>query len=435
MMKRTPSIQKLLIGIVALAILIRIVASLLLGDRAEPISGAYDQMTYDTLAQSVLAGKGFSFPTDWYPFTLAHEPTAHWSFLYTLYLAAVYAVFGHHPVAARLIQAVLCGLNILLAYRLGRRLFGEWTGIAAAALTAGYAYLIFFNAALMTQSFYIVAVLAAIDLSLSLVDKPTLRGWVLFGFVIGLGALFRQTLLLFAPVLFVWIWWSSRRSAAENRDSSPAQRRLSPVLGILISLGVIALLVLPWTLRNYLVYHDFLLLNSNGGYFLYASNYPAQGTNFDPNYVAPIPANLRGLPEPTIDRALYRDALGFIVSDPIRFLLLSLNRTQDYFWLVPSDQSGLISNVARVFSFTLYLPFMLYGLFLSRRQWRASLPLYLYIAFDTLLSLASWAAPRYRLPSDALLIVFAGLAVATLADRFGILARVEKIAARRQAIT
>jgi len=31
----------------------------------------------------------------------------HWSFLYTFYLAAVYALFGVHPLAARLIQATL----------------------------------------------------------------------------------------------------------------------------------------------------------------------------------------------------------------------------------------------------------------------------------------------------------------------------------------
>ena len=65
----------------------------------------------------------------------------------------------------------------------------------------------------------------------------------------------------------------------------------------------------------------------------------------------------------------------------------------------------------------LYFPFMLYGLWLSRRQWRICLPLYLYVAFDTLLCLVSWSAPRYRLPSDAVLMPFAGLAVFDLATR------------------
>ena len=63
---------------------------------------------------------------------------------------------------------------------------------------------------------------------------------------------------------------------------------------------------------------------------------------------------------------------------------------------------------------------MLYGLYLSRNKWRVCLPLYLYVAFDTTLCLISWAAPRYRLPSDAVMMVFAGLAVVTLTERLGI---------------
>ena len=48
------------------------------------------------------------------------------------------------------------------------------------------------------------------------------------------------------------------------------------------------------------------------------------------------------------------------------------------------------------------------------------MPLYLYVAFDTALHLASWAAPRYRLPSDAVMMVFAGAAVVDVARRSGL---------------
>ena len=100
-----------------------------------------------------------------------------------------------------------------------------------------------------------------------------------------------------------------------------------------------------------------------------------------------------------------------------------MSRIPHYFWLLPSGESSVISNVGRLCSFTLSLPFMLAGLFLSRHRWRACLPLYLYVAFDTTLHLTSWAAPRYRLPSDAVMMIFAGLAVVTLAERLGLLSR------------
>lgn len=450
------SVHRAFIALIALAVLLRVGAALYLGDRVEPVSGAYDQVSYDALAQRLLGGHGFSFPTAWYPFAQPDRPTAHWSYLYTLYLAGIYAVFGHHPLAARLIQALASGLHVWLAYRLARRLFsppasppmlggteGGRAALSAAALTAVYAYFVFFSAALMTQTFYILAVLFALDTALRIRDSQlalsrakgsairhppsAIRNWLLLGLALGIGALLRQTLLLFAPILLGWLWWSTRgaqinKSANQQIGSTPYAIRITHhashftfyVSRFACVLAVIAALILPWTAYNYAVFGDFLLLNSNGGYWLWASNHPSRGTHFDGNYAPAIPEELRGLDEPALDRALYRRGLELILADPLRFLRLSLSRVQGYFWLLPSPQSSLLSNLGRVLSFTIFLPFMLYGLWLSRQRWRTCLPLYLYIAFDTALHLISWAAPRYRLPSDALLLVFAGLAVAEL---------------------
>jgi len=400
----TPAgVRHLLSVVVGVWVVSRVIVAVMLGDTATPISGAFDQLSYDTLAQRVLGGHGFSFPTGWYPFTPPDTPTAHWSFAYTLYLAGVYAIAGHHPLVARVIQAILSALTAVLLYRLGRRLFDERMGLAAATLAAGYAYLVFFNAALMTQTFYIVCVLAAIDLAFGVVTASGPGRWVGLGVALGVGALLRQTLLLFTPLLLLWIGWHV------------GVRRCWR--GLALTATVVVLCVSPFTIRNYLVYDDFLLLNSNGGYFFYSGNHPAQGTDFDPNYAAPLPEALRGLNEAAEDRALYRVALQFILDDPVRFVRLSLSRVKDYFWLTPSPQSSLVSNLGRLASFTLYLPLMLLGLYLSRRQWRRALPLYLYAGFDAFVHLTSWAAPRYRLPSDAVLMVFAGVAAVALAER------------------
>lgn len=388
----------LLVAILLVALLLRVGVALYLGNEADPVSGAADQYSYDVLATRVLDGHGFSFPRDWYPFTRANEPTAHWSYLYTLYLAAVYFVGGHQPLYARLVQCVLSLLMCVFAYRIGRTLFGQWAGLGAALLVACYAYLIFFAAALMTQTFYITALMAALDRALALAQQPNRRDWLLLGIALGFGVVLRQTLLLFVPFLLIWLAALTRASWKQ----------------VLAPLVMVALFIIPWTVYNYLVFNDFLLLNANGGFWMYSSNHPGQGTSFDPNFVAPLPPDLVGLPEPEIDRQLYRLGLQNILADPERFVQLSINRLKDYFWLAPSDRSSTLSNLGRVFSYTLYLPFMVYGLYLSRRQWRLVLPLYLYVAIDTLLHLTTWAAPRYRLPSDVVMIVFAGLAVATV---------------------
>jgi hypothetical protein len=421
-----------LILIIAFAVLLRILAALALGNRVEPISGAYDQVSYDALAQRLLSGHGFSFPTAWYPFTAANEATAHWSYLYTVYLAAVYAIFGHAPLVARLLQVAVAALQVWLAYLLGRRLFGESVGLVAAALTACYAYFIFFNAALMTQSFYIVAVLGALNLALALADNPSTGKWLALGLTLGAGALLRQTMLLFSPVLLLWVIWAAgarRGLEAGPRTSRDEGVRLIERLrrtwrGAAGAVVMIAVMILPWTIYNYTAFHDFLILNTNGGYFFWAANHPSRGTHFDGNYAPRLPTDLQALGEPAIDRVLYSEGLKFILNDPKRFLLLALDRTKGYFWLLPSEKSSSLGNLGRLMSFTLYLPFMLAGLWLSFKHWRTCLPLYLYLAFDTVLHLSSWAAPRYRLPSDALLIIFAALAVVRLGqcllDRTGL---------------
>lgn len=393
----------MLLAIAAVAVLLRVGAALYLGDVAQPISGAFDQVSYDALAQRVLAGHGFSFAQPWYPFTPANEPTAHWSYLYTLYLAGVYAVAGHHPLAARLLQALASGLTSWLLFRLGRRLFDDRVGIAAAVLSVPYAYFVFFNAALMTQTFYTLALLVALERAAAIAAAPRAHLWAALGLSLGVGALLRQTLLPFAPLLLVWLAWTA-----------PDPRRWRHAAG---AAALIALCVLPWTAYNYKVFGDFLLLNSNGGYFFYAANHPTQGTEFNPGITPPVPVEVQAAGEPAIDRALFRAALGFIAADPVRFLRLSWNRVGDYFRVFPSPQSSMVSNVARLGSFGLYLPFMLYGLIRARARWWVCVPLLLYVAYDAVLHISSWAAPRYRLPSDAVLMIFAGVAVVDLAAR------------------
>jgi hypothetical protein len=68
-----------------------------------------------------------------------------------------------------------------------------------------------------------------------------------------------------------------------------------------------------------------------------------------------------------------------------------------------------------VLSFGLYLPFMLFGLYLSFSRWRSFSVLYLFIFIHTAIHLLSWPAPRYRLAVDAVSMVFAGMAVLELA--------------------
>jgi hypothetical protein len=188
------------------------------------------------------------------------------------------------------------------------------------------------------------------------------------------------------------------------------------LLGSAVALGCTALFVLPWTIRNFVVYHAFLPLNSNAGFALYSANHPDHGTRFDQDYAAPLPADLLLLDinEAEWNNVLTRRGVEFILQDPTRYLMLTLSKAGVHFNFWFSAESGLVSNLMRVLSFGLYLPFFIGGLVLSFKEWRRCSLIYLFGLSFSLLHILSWAGIRYRLPVDAALMPFAGLAVLTM---------------------
>jgi hypothetical protein len=182
--------------------------------------------------------------------------------------------------------------------------------------------------------------------------------------------------------------------------------------------------VLPWTWRNYRAFGSFVLLNTNAGYVFFWGNHPIHGYDFIPilptdTYQSLVPESLRRLNEADLDRALLKEGLGFIQADPVRYAILSLSRFKEYFKFWPSADSGLVSNVSRIISFGILWPFMLYGLILGWRRTRLSDTslFYVFMLVYTGIHVLTWTLIRYRLPVDAILLLFAGLALTDLWTR------------------
>jgi hypothetical protein len=522
----------ILLAILALAVFLRVVVAFTLGDTVPP---GKDETSYFTLGVRVATGHGFSFDRPWYPFTPAETPTAHWSFLYALVVAAVYSVAGLHPLAVRLVSAVVSGLLLpWLTYRLAVRVTGGrgqeadrrsltpdscgLTPVLAAFLSAVYLYFVLYGAMVQTEAFYICAVLWSLERALALTppqppdsggssgraapQPPTTgepgspHGWgvrgATLGLSLGIATLLRQSILPWVVVLFAWLLWQAVRGSVgptgvlradrPPRLASPLPSQGEPVLSVskegrgvgdnssnscnswrsgvlredrpqqvalpheianssnscnswqisVASLFIAGLVLLaciaPFTIRNTIVYGNFLLLNSNAGYAMYSAQHPMHGINFQEFAAAPLPQDLanKGLNEAQWDKELMRRGIGFVLAEPGRYALLSLSRIPDYFEFWPTADTTLLNNIGRVGSFGLFLPFMLYGLFLSVRRspLRHSLIrpfadspfalLYLFIVFYSLLHILTWAMPRYRLPVDAVLLIFAAAGVTDL---------------------
>ncbi len=318
-------------------------------------------------------------------------------------------------------------LQPLLVFLLAHRLFNQVVALSAAGLTALYTYFIYYDSTLMTEPFFITAILASLYLAVFIVDhhskslhvQSKIQLYLLaltLGITLGIAILLRQLFIFYIPVLFLWIYLSMRRNS------------ISPLL---ISGIVIIAMILPVSVYNYNRFGRFVLLNTNAGYAFFWANHPIYGTHFEPIlasgiYSELIPPELRSLDEAALDQALLKRGFQFILDDPIRYIKLSISRIPVFFKFWPSSDSGFISNLSRVLGFGLLLPFMIYGSFISLlhrpkpiKQFITSplMLIYSFITLYTAIHLLSWALIRYRLPVDAVLIIFAALGIVDIVTR------------------
>ncbi len=427
--------------ILAGSVLLRVIAALLLGNQVLPMPGIFDQISYHTLSTRVLEGHGFTFATQWWPMTRAGEPTAHWSFLYTLYLASVYAVFGINPLVARIIQAIIVGLaGPWLVYRLASSTFqsrdpvhsssysAPQVALLAAAWFAVYGYFIYYAAALMTEAFFIISILWSLDCAVRIVKEGEPLLFLELGLAFGITVLLRQTYFIIIPFLLIWLFWANRRM----RGHPIAWRTL--VWGSLATILILVLLVAPFTYYNSRRFGHFVLLNTNAGFAFFWANHPVHGVKFEPLYTTEmpsyqevIPVELRDLDEAALDQALMKVGIKFVLDDPARFFVLTLSRIPEHFLFWPLPGSSVPSNLTRVLSIGLALPFMIAGGWLWFQDIRkgsifleTGLLLVLFICIYVGLHLVSWASVRYRLPTDAVGLVFAARALHQLLRRLKI---------------
>ena len=421
--------------ILFVSIFLRAAVAIAMGDTVVELPGVFDQVSYHNLALRVAGGHGFTFGELWWPITPAGAPTAHWSFLYTLYLALVYSLFGPHPIIARLLQAALVGiLHPYITYRLGEKLFNRNIGIIAAAIVAVYVYFFYYGAALMTEPFYIAGILFTLYFAIQLAEntdkKQDMRLGAALGISIGLTLVLRQVFLLFLPFLFLWMWIARFRLSP---STSPRTSRKLPIVSTGLSFILIVSFVLPITFYNYQRFGSFVLLNTNSGYAFFWGNNPVYGTKFIPilstaEYQAMIPEEVRHLDEAALDRELLGRGIQFVMDDPMRYVQLSLSRIPPYFMFWYSSESSTLSNISRIGSFGIFLPFMLYGLFLGIKKgngfWSLLFSpsgfLMLFALVYSGVHILTWTLIRYRLPVDAVLIVFAALALDDVYQRLAV---------------
>jgi Dolichyl-phosphate-mannose-protein mannosyltransferase len=225
---------------------------------AGPIGAVGDSSYYYYASNLMAQGRGYSEP-----FTLMFHgqlvPTALHPPLWPAVLAVV-SLFtapgtgvGHLGGLALDLHRVLgCAVGavvVVLVGLLGRRIGGWRVGLVAAALAALYPRFIVLDAVLSSEGPFSAIVCVMLLMAYRFAERPTRARALGLGALVGLAALTREEALLFVPIFLVPVAWRAGPSRLQFASLA--------VLGTLV-------VILPWTVRNYVDFHEFVPVANSG---------------------------------------------------------------------------------------------------------------------------------------------------------------------------
>ncbi len=266
-----------------------------------PIDQYSDNLWYYNRAVTLAAGQGYS---------QGGIPTAFWPPGWPGSLGLLFWVFGPSPLVGQIANVVFAAITFCLALRLGSLLFAdELVGRLTVLILAVYPNRIGYIPLLGTEVFYTALLLLAIALIVGRQNWPRL---VLSGILFGIATLTKaQTLLL--PVVLLTVWWL----AAIDRPKVFQQ-----IAKVAVVYAAMAIAIVPWTVRNYEVFGEFVLISTNGGGTLLSGNNPTAWGDYteDDPLVKSVPNDVAG--QVANDRLAKTLALKWIHEHPGAFLAL-----------------------------------------------------------------------------------------------------------------
>lgn len=396
----------------ALALAIRLVYIATLPPRIV-VTFEADPITYDQIATNILNGKGFSGASFYYP-PGSDVLTSFWDPLYPYFLAAVYSVFGHSIPAVRVIQALIGAASVAMAWHIGRRLAGPTPGLIAAAILAGYPFLLYYTGQLLTETLFIGLILATVTAGIEAMRTGNFRWFLGVGVLGGLATMGRAEAFAFTVAYIPWAAWCSRRTTG-NRW----------IVALAIGWFATAATLAPWTIRNAVQFGRPIITTTKLGYNLYKYYHPEM-TPDQTVRVVPFP-DFEGLDEPARADVMQRLGTRFMLDDPARTAHFMAAKFLLLFKLTPSNDATRSYALVSLLSFGLLLPFMAVGAAIAIWRGPTWWPVVGYVAFSVASKTAVFAGIRLRMQVEPFLVLFAALALTTLARRM--IKRVAPIAA------
>jgi len=367
-----------------------------------------DEHDFDTTAQNVVQGHGFSrIPNSSVPM-IRRVP------LYPLFLALIYRTWGHSFDAVRVFQILLVALTALIGYLMARMIFKGKFAFLSFFLIGFWPPLIVFSTRIMSEVLNTFLLSLSILCLVMLLHRRSIILALVSGLFIGITTLCKATTALFPffVFLFLILVYRSKKQALCH--------------GLILILAA-AIAISPWTVRNYLQFKSFIpvQLGVSPGFWV-GTDIPKGGRWPGEEGMLHHKFN-KGLREdhPYVEKFYLGKAINNIKENPAGYLILLVKKAGG-FWRRPSvgavEKFGLKKILLRGSNYLLHYLAIAFGIIGSilvvKRKILLAYPLILIIFYYTIMHALLFVEPRYHIPVLPVLIILATYGFSRTLARF-----------------
>jgi hypothetical protein len=378
------------------------------------------------IAASLASGHGFSSP-----FRIETGPTAWMPPAYPWFLAGIFRVFGVRTYDSFLAAV---GLNILCSAFTCVPIFfsGKRVGGLAVAALAAWLWAFFPNAILNAfESMWdasLAALLAAIILwaTFAIEKSERWRDWCVYGLLWGVTLLTNVTLISLFPLLLAWMAYRRRKTSLGPRDSAGLVKATfaKPVFAF----GIAVLCCVPWTVRNYVVFHRVVPMRSTLGIQLWIGNnenpQEAWKEELHPIFNSAERARYIRMGEIEYMREKQSEAIEFILAHPARDVRQFASRfIATWSGGTPTPLQDFVRTPGLWFRGVLLFNFLVAigtaaGIVILWKQGSAYLfPIAVFPVVFPWAYYLTLVVPRYRLPVDPAVMLLTAVALQAICSR------------------
>jgi 4-amino-4-deoxy-L-arabinose transferase-like glycosyltransferase len=376
----------------------------------------------DARAQELLHDGSYSFKG---------VKTAFFPVGYPFFLSVLYRLFGPSLLVGKIANALLGSILCVLTALIAKIIFDVRTGTIAGWIMVFYPNNIFYSSLLLSE--ILLATLLAFTVLMIISHKFEPHYLLVAGILVGLCMLVRAVAVIL-PVCILIYWYKTKKKKLLQHF-------------VLMIIGA-ALVIAPWSIRNYRVMHHFVLVSTNGGVNFWMAHiyggYAEAPMRFSANwgFRATSPEQ-----EVIAEKQAYREAFDYLKKDPLEPLKRFPKKFLRFFY---ADIDGLLNNsgfpvVTSIsdlrnvvpilpISLPLFFKWLMYlyaqgfyvlviitaliGIIQSIRnnQSRSYFLMIIVLGWTLFHTLIFFALGRYRFPLMPLLIVFSAFGVAIVSE-------------------